>query len=122
MYAYAYNPGSFGGIEVIWDKHNKIEFGDCDGNFKCKFRCMEYPNTNNKLEIEDLKINQWIFLSCAIDYQFTGNIYIDYNTQDNEGKYDWGQLVDDKEISGPSSLTIEDKTVYDDWGVLFLGK
>ena len=52
MYAYAYNPGSFGGIEVIWDKHNKIEFGDCDGNFKCKFRCMEYPNTNNKLEIE----------------------------------------------------------------------
>ena len=119
MYAYAYNPGSFGGIEVIWDKHNKIEFDDCDGNFKCKFRCMEYPNTNNKLEIEDLKINQWIFLSCAIDYQFTGNIYIDYNTQDNEGKYDWRKLVDDKEISGPSSLTIEDKTVYDDWGVLF---
>ena len=119
MYAYAYNPGSFGGIEVIWDKHNKIEFRDCDGNFKCKFRCMEYPNTNNKLEIEDLKINQWIFLSCAIDYQFTGNIYIDYNTQDNEGKYDWRKLVDDKEISGPSSLTIEDKTVYDDWGVLF---
>ena len=116
MFAYAYSDKSFGGIRFTWEGHNSITF-ECENKDKCKFTCKEVGGKS--LYYEDLSINQWIFLSCAVDYKETQNIYINYNTQD-----DINQKKEESGVTGiitleTSSLTIEDLTTHDEWGILF---
>ena len=116
IFPYAYTPNSFGGIEVVWNGHAKIQFKNC-ANYKCNFYC--YENGSKSDKYEGLSINQWIFLSCAVDYEVNRNLYIDYNTQDNEGTDHTTSGVTGDIDSSQNSLTIEDLSTYDEWGVLF---
>ena len=57
IFPYAYTPNSFGGIEVVWNGHAKIQFKNC-ANYKCNFYC--YENGSKSDKYEGLSINQWI--------------------------------------------------------------
>ncbi len=116
MFAYAYKPDIFQGITFEWTGHNKIKV-QLNSGYQYKFICS--PNTpDTNIEI-NININQWIFLSCAVDYKNNNKIYINYNTQDNE-VYLSSNIVSGSITVISSKLIIEDNTeVYEDWGYLF---
>jgi hypothetical protein len=67
MFAYSYTPKGFEGITFEWENHNKITVTNLNNDDnKCKFTCHAINNENIDLEIT---INQWVFLSCAVDYR-----------------------------------------------------
>ena len=118
MYAYSYTPNGFGGISAIWKGHTSLLFNNCDNNYKCEFTCKE--TGEHFITHEDkLEINQWVFLSCAVDYEDKRNIYIDYNTQNNEGRHKIGHDVSGNINTADHLLTIEDLSTNPEWGVLF---
>ena len=116
MFAYSYSPNGFGGITFDWKGHNKIKL-DCS-DYSCKFTCYQKDASGQTLKIEDIKINQWVFLSCAVDYD-KKIMYINATTEDNINSYaDHTNVIDD--IPSPTSeLTISDDSSYDEWGILF---
>ena len=121
MYAYAYKPNIFQGIKFQWEGHNLIKV-ELQSDYNYKFTCTANVGSSDIAQVSlDITINQWIFLSCAVDYQKYNKIYINYNTQNNE-------LVKDSKIfsggnsipKSASQLIIQDNTGnYDDWGYLF---
>ena len=116
MFAYAYTENSFGGIKVNWEGHASIEFRDCN-YYLCDFICKETGSVSDSYS--QLRINQWIFLSCAVDYEDKKNLYIDYNTQNNEGTDKMKSGVTGSIDVSKHSLTIEDLSEYPEWGILF---
>ena len=117
VYAYSYTPNGFRGIKVVWAGHTSLSFGNCNNDI-CEFTCTETGGQSITHE-DRLKINQWVFLSCAVDYEDKRNIYIDYNTQNNEGRHLFAQGVSGNINTALHSLTIEDLSPYPEWGVLF---
>ena len=81
MFAYSYTPKGFGGITFEWDGHNKIKVGPTNDEYKVKFTCFQ-KDSRTSADIEGLEINQWLFLSCAIDYE-DNILYMNATTQDN---------------------------------------
>ena len=118
MFAYSYNKNKFGGITFTWARHNEINV-KLEGDkyyFYCTSKAVDIPSVSVKEEIE---INQWIFLSCAVDYKVNMKIYLNINTQDDKISLKNDTVQPTRISSDPSSLTISDDTVTDEWGILF---
>jgi hypothetical protein len=119
MFAYAYGPKTFGGITFKWTGHNIIKVMKTTSvDYEYTFYCsVDFDDPTNGLS-QNIKINQWIFLSCAVDYDKLQKIYINSNTQDNKVYYAEDDVTGSITVES-SELYIEDNTVYDDWGYLF---
>ena len=116
MFAYSYSPNGFGGITFNWKGHNKIQLDGCN-NYKCRFICYQ-KDGSGPLIIPNIEIQQWIFLSCAVDYD-NKIMYLNYTTQDNENLYAYHTNVINDIPSSTSELTISDDSPNNEWGVLF---
>ena len=115
MYAYSYKQGIFKGITFDWTNHNKIKV-EYQSDNEYKFICSSNADTSISTKIT---INQWIFLSCAVDYE-KEKIYLNYNTQDNKLFYKEEDSGSGTIPQTSSILFITDDTnEYDDWGILF---
>ena len=117
FYAYAYKESTFRGITVTWSNHNKIKLV-YSGGYKYSFYCYSNNGISDNTVIE---INQWVFLSCAVDYEDTHILYINYNTQDNEVYLNQKEGVTGSIPEGSSVLSISDDTPTEikEWGILF---
>ena len=112
MYAFTYISGGFKGITLEWTDHNKIEVKYESSRYK--FKC--FPKSGSGIQT-DIEINQWIFLSCAVDYRDNQKIYLDYNTQDNKIYLDEGGASGT--INSETSTLIITNSNNNEWGVLF---
>jgi hypothetical protein len=117
MFAYSYSPNGFGGITFDWKGHNRIKLYGCS-DYSCNFKCYQKDGSGPTLEIKDIKINQWVFLSCAVDYD-KKIMYLNATTQDNINLYKAHTEVINAIPSPTSELTISDDSSYDEWGILF---
>ena len=129
MYAYNYVNGKFGGVTFFWNGHNKliVRKGSqslSDNNYE--FTCIPYVTEEYEATISQtliITINQWNFLSCAVDFPGTA-YYINTNTNRNKLSLKKSNLDSNEPTSiltGQTTtyLTISEDTEYDDWGYLF---
>ena len=117
MFAYSYSPNGFKGITFNWKGHNKIQLHTCS-DYKCKFTCYQQSTSGQTLTIEEIKIQQWVFLSCAVDYD-NKIMYLNATTQDNENfKKAHTNVIGGISLS-TSELTISDDSTSAEWGILF---
>ena len=129
MYAYNYVNGRFGGITFFWVGHNKLivkkgSQGSTTNDYE--FICIPYATENMESTISQkliITINQWNFLSCAVD--FPGTIYyININTNKNnlileKSNLDTNEPTNIVMTQTNTYLNITDDTQFDDWGYLF---
>ena len=79
MYAYNYVNGRFGGVTFFWVGHNKLivkKGTQLSSSNNYEFICIPYATEDKESSISNkviITINQWNFLSCAVD--FPGTIY-----------------------------------------------
>ena len=129
MYAYNYVSGKFGGVTFFWNGHNKLIVRKGTQNYldnKYEFTCIPYATETSEAPISQtiiIEINQWNFLSCAVDFPGTA-YYINRNTNRNDLLLKKSNLDSNEPTSiltGQTTtyLTISDDTEYDDWGYLF---
>ena len=129
MYAYNYIEGKFGGVTFFWNGHNKLivrKGSQSSLNNFYEFTCIPYATETSEATISQtviIKINQWNYLSCAVDFPGT-TYYINTNTNNNELTLKKSNLDSNEPTSvltGETTtyLTISDDSVYDDWGYLF---
>ena len=130
MYAYNYVDGVFGGITFFWMGHNKIVVKkgiQNSSNNKYEFICIPYATETSEASISQkiiIEINQWNFLSCAVDFPGT-TYYVNTNTNDNElnlikTTLDTNEPTNIVLSQSSTYLTISDDTEFDEWGYLFL--
>lgn len=134
VFAYSYVKGKFGGLEFLWNGHNKITLTLSDAaKNEYTFECIPYytdgnpPIKSGKTLSTKIIINKWNFLSCAVDY-ITEKFYLNTNN-DNPAS-----LTEDMDTTIPSTiltsnqhtyLSIKDKSLEsneiskEEWGVLF---
>ena len=129
MYAYNYVSGRFGGVTFFWNGHNKLivqkgSQNELSNNYE--FTCIPYVTETSQASISQtiiITINQWNFLSCAVD--FPGTVYyINRNTNKNDLELKKSNLDRNEPTSILTGqittyLTISDDTEYDEWGYLF---
>ena len=129
MYAYNYVSGRFGGVTFFWNGHNKliVKKGAQNAlNNDYEFTCIPYATEDYEATISQtiiITINQWNFLSCAVDFPGTA-YYINTNTNRNKLTLKKSNLDSNEPTSlllsqTTTYLTISDDTEYDDWGYLF---
>ena len=132
MYAYNYVEGRFGGITFFWVGHNKLivrkgtSQETVGSNNKYEFVCIPYATEEKSATISQsliITINQWNFLSCAVDFPGTA-YYINTNTNKNDLNLQKSNLDTNEPTSILTSqtttyLTISDDTEFEDWGYLF---
>ena len=129
MYAYNYVNGKFGGVTFFWNGHNKLivrKGAQNSLNNDYEFTCIPYATEDSEASISQtiiITINQWNFLSCAVDFPGT-TYYINVNTNKNNISLKKSNLDSNEPTSivtqqTTTYLTITDNTEYDDWGYLF---
>ena len=129
MYAYNYVSGKFGGVTFFWNGHNKLIVHKGSQNKLSndyEFKCIPYVTEVSEATISQtliITINQWNFLSCAVDFPGT-TYYINTNTNKNNLSLKKSNLDTNEPTSiltgeTKTYLTISDDTEYDDWGYLF---
>ena len=129
MYAYSYVKGRFGGITFFWVGHNKliVQKGSIPSiNNDYEFICIPYATEQSSASISQkvtITINQWNFLSCAVDFPGT-TYYINTNTNKNilnlqKTNLDTNEPTNIVTNQEETYLTISDDTEFDDWGYLF---
>ena len=129
MFAYPYINQRFQGITFDWEGHVKINLAlkpsiDTSQDDEYIFTCDEHNGKSISTGSDDapnIKLKQWVFLSCAVDYDQTKTIYLNYNTESDDLV-----LLEEEDVNGEISLenthlTITDDTIgaYKEWGVLF---
>ena len=129
MYAYNYVNGRFGGVTFFWVGHNKLivkKGTQLSSSNNYEFICIPYATEDKESSISNkviITINQWNFLSCAVD--FPGTIYyVNVNTNKNDlilekTNLDTNEPTNIVTNQETTYLTISDDTQFDDWGYLF---
>ena len=129
MYAYNYIDGTFGGITFFWMGHNKLivqKGTQPSANNNYEFKCIPYATEETEASISQkviITINQWNFLSCAVDFPGT-TYYINTNTNNNnlileKSNLDTNEPTNIVMTQTTTYLNISDNTKFDEWGYLF---
>ena len=127
--SYNYVNSTFGGVTFFWNGHNKLivqKGSQSSINNNYEFICIPYVTETSSALISQkliITINQWNFLSCAVDFPGT-TYYINTNTNENvlnlqKSNLDTNEPTSVLTTQTSTYLTISDDTTYDDWGYLF---
>ena len=127
MFAYPYVKQRFEGITFEWEGHVSINLkrnpsgtGQEDEYiFKCTDLTGKIAITGSA-DAPNIKLKQWVFLSCAVDYDQTKTMYLNYNTESDELV-----LLEKEGVTGEITISStylkikDDSKDYLEWGILF---
>ena len=127
MYVYNYVGSNFAGINMTWDKHNKISVAYDSGSTSYKFTCWPFydsasPGTYNQNQILTISnINQWNFISCSVDNTTNKLFHVMTDTIATVSTSIIGVTIDLSLLGSSSNFSIQDTSTIE-YGVLFFSQ
>ena len=114
VFAHSYVDKSFKGISVEWKGHTTVQVG-LDSSGKYYFTCL--INGEPKGKYVDFVMNEWNFLHCAVNYNYSKYYIASENRAYSDGfTY---TVIPEEILASSTSLILKDLTNVQDWGVLF---
>ena len=127
MYVYNYIGSNFLGINMTWDKHNKISVAYDSGSTSYKFTCWPFydsasPGTYTQNYILTVaNINQWNFISCSVDNTANKLFHVMTDTIATVSTAIIGSTIDLSALGNSSNFSIQDISTIE-YGVLFFSQ
>jgi hypothetical protein len=121
VYVYEYANGTFPGLNIIWDKHIKIEIAyDVNNNTNLTSICYPYVDVSNNavplyFASDKMKMGAWTFIRCSVNLN-ANSFYINSLGEQKLNS----TLINRNSISSTTKLYINDNSNNDSYGIALL--
>ena len=115
VFAYSYVDKVFEGLSIEWKYYTTVKVG-LDSSGKYYFTCL--INGKDTGKYVDFNMNQWNFLHCAVNYDYS-KFYIGSENKMYDEDFTYDKKPDEFYSGDTTYLNIKDLTTVKDWGYLF---